>query len=109
MGAFFAFFTKAWGFVKSVPSYFSMAVQALKAIAAIKDWIKDLNSRASEKKQDELVEELKQVAEDAIENKDQRPLEEKLSGEEGGLPATIRDGVQEMDSDDRIERQKGRV
>ena len=95
MGAFFA---ALWALIKNAPLYISTY---LKVRDAIKAWSFARNKAA----QDKIVQELKDEAAKAIAERDQRGLETKISGEEGGLPATIRDGVTEHDSDDRLARQ----
>lgn len=93
-----AFFSTVWALIKNAPTYFSIYMKLRKA------WL-DYWLKQNQKKQDEMIDDLKKKNAEAIENKDQRPIEEALSGEPGGQPAEIREGVEERPSNERLERQ----
>lgn len=96
-----AFFSTLWAIIKNAPTIIA-TIAKLKA-AWEKFWLAQ-----NQAKQDKIVQDLKDAAKKAIEEKDQRELQNKISGEDGGLPAQDREGVTEHDSDDRIARQAAR-
>lgn len=104
MVAVLAFFSSIWGFAKAVPTYLKLGIQVFQAYAQIKGWIKGAQDRANQKKQDELIDVRQDEAKKAVETGDQRDLEKVITGEEGGKPAEIRDGVEERSSSEREAR-----